>query len=97
MGSGDLNYLLPYNMKGHLEDNAASTNDPLFFFHHSMVDCIFEEWLTRHPDAVFPVSPQVPDGHRRDDFSRGFLPLFTNKDIFVQAENFGYTCELANV
>lgn len=97
VGTGGMKYGLPDNMKGHFEDNAASTNDPIFFFHHPMIDCIFEEWLTRHPDAVFPVSSLIQDGHRRDDFSRGFFPVYTNGDMFFQAENFGYTCELENI
>ncbi len=61
-----------------------------------MVDCIFEEWRTANPDAVYPVDDAVRDGHRASDYSRGWFPLYTNTEIFSQAETFGYTCELAD-
>ena len=62
-----------------------------------MVDCILEEWLADHPNTPYPVAPQVRDGHRRDDFSRAFFPLYTNGELFVPARAFGYTCELADI
>ena len=31
----------------------ASPNDPAFIIHHTMVDCIFNEWLKCHPDVTF--------------------------------------------
>ncbi len=89
---------LPDNKKGQIEDVLASPNDPLFILHHAMVDCILAEWMRLHPEAEYPVAPEViRDGHRRDDFSRGFFPVYTNGDMFFQAEKFGYTCELENI
>ncbi len=84
-------------MKGTVEDVAASPNDPLFIVHHAMVDCIFIEWLKRHNDAKYPTDPIVRDGHRRDDYVRGFFPLFTNGELFTSAEEFGYSCSLSNL
>nr|ANB41563.1 tyrosinase-like protein [Heterodera schachtii] len=30
--------------QGHMSDTSTSANDPLFFLHHSFVDCIWEQW-----------------------------------------------------
>ena len=84
-------------MKGTIEDVAASPNDPFFITHHVMIDCILEELLIRHSDAEFPNDPLVQDGHKRDDYVRGFFPLFTNGDLFKRTEEFGYSCRLANL
>ena len=53
------NLTLSARMRGQIEDVAASPNDPLFIFHHAMMDCLFEEWLQRHSDAEYPVDPLV--------------------------------------
>ena len=76
---------------------ASSPNDPLFILHHTAVDCVFEEWLRRHPDAEYPDSPDVPLGHLRDGYMVPFYPLFTNNDMFKLAENFGYSCSLSDL
>ena len=62
-----------------------------------MIDCVFEEWLKRHPDGKYPSSPDVPQGHLRDGFMVPFFPLFTNNDMFKSAENFGYSCSLSDI
>ena len=62
-----------------------------------MVDCVFEEWLKRHPDGEYPGSPDVPQGHQRDGYMVPFYPLFTNNDMFRLAENFGYSCSLSDL
>lgn len=67
------NSTLPARMKGQIEDVAASPNDPLFIFHHAMMDCIFDEWLRCHSDAEYPVDPLVTQGHRQDDFVGAFF------------------------
>ncbi len=98
-GIGDLNNLftLPEDKQGHIHDVAASPNDPLFIVHHLTVDCVLEEYLRKYPDAQYPTNPEVRDGHRVDDFSRGFFPLLKNREIFVPGRNFGYTCMLADI
>ena len=83
---------LPERMRGQIDDLAASPNDPLFILHHSMMDCLFDEWLQRHSDAEYPVDPLVTQGHRKDDFVGSFFPLYTNGDMFKGAEVFGYFC-----
>ena len=37
-----------------MADIAASPDDPMFINHHTMVDCILEEWLQGHPGANYP-------------------------------------------
>ena len=98
-GSGDLKTLpiLDPRLLGSIEDVASSPNDPLFIPHHAMVDCVFEEWLKRHPDGEYPGSPDVPQGHQRDRYMVPFYPLFTNNDMFRLAENFGYSCSLSDL
>ena len=78
-------------------DSAASPNDPFFILHHVMVDCMFDEWLERHPDAKYPndIPVTVPTtGHQPDDFMVPFFPLSTNTDMFTRSRNFGYYCDL---
>lgn len=96
-GQGDATNNLPMNMFGQIEDAAASPNDPLFIIHHTMVDCIFDEWLKRHSDAEYPDDELVRDGHRPGDFVRGFFPLFKNEDLFKRTTEFGYSCSLSNL
>ena len=97
VGQGDFTTNLAPNEKGTIEDIAASPNDPLFILHHTMVDCVFEEWLRRHPDAKYPDASDVPQGHLRDGYMVPFFPLYTNNDMFKGAENFGYSCRLSDL
>jgi hypothetical protein len=98
-GTGDFkifSYIDP-RLAGSVLDVASSPNDPLFILHHTAVDCVFEEWLKRHPDGEYPDSPDVPQGHLRDGYMVPFYPLFTNNDMFKPAENFGYSCSLSDL
>ena len=96
-GTGDVTTNLTDNMKGTIEDVAASPNDPLFIVHHTMIDCILDEWLKRYPDATYPTSPLVRDGHRPGDYVRSFFPLYTNIELFKRTEEFGYSCSISNI
>ena len=73
-------------------DVAASANDPIFLNHHAMVDCIFETWLQKNPNAQYPVSNEIPKGHRKEDYIVPFFPLYKHGDMFSTAENYGYRC-----
>ena len=99
LGIGDLasRSLLADNEKGTFEDVAASPNDPIFILHHLMLDCMFEEWMERHPTEGYPTFPIQNNGHKFDDYMIPFFPLYQQRDMFVPASEFGYSCRLSNV
>ena len=80
-------------------DPVASPNDPVFIIHHTMIDCMFDEWLKRHPDEEYPDVPLTLStrGHQAHSFMIPFFPLYTNADMFKLANNFGYYCNLPNI
>ena len=83
-----------------MDDVVSSPNDPLFMPHHVMVDCMFDEWLERHPDAEYPNDIPMTvstTGHQPDDFMVPFFPLSTNTDMFTRSRNFGYYCDLPKI
>ena len=83
------------NKAGVMADVAASPNDPIFINHHTMIDCILEEWLQGHPDADYPSNiPSKLKGHQKDGYIVPFYPLFKHKGMFKTANNFGYSCNL---
>ena len=89
--------MVPTNETGVILDVAASPNDPLFIVHHTMIDCIFEEWLKGHPNAEYPSATDVPQGHLRYGYIVPFFPLYMHNDMFKRAENFGYSCSLSDL
>ena len=95
LGSGDITTFLPFNRTGVMGDVASSPNDPIFLNHHAMIDCILEEWLQQNPEATYPESNEIPNGHRANDYLVSFIPLYTNSDMFKTADNFGYSCSLS--
>ena len=75
-------------------DVAASPNDPAFVNHHAMVDCIFERWLQENKDnLVYPTSSEIREGHRAQDYITPIMPLHKQEEMFMTADNFGYTCD----
>ena len=80
-------------------DPVASPNDPVFIIHHTMIDCMFDEWLKHHPDEEYPDVPLTlsTKGHQPHGFMIPFFPLYTNADMFKLANNFGYYCNLPNI
>ena len=75
---------------------AGSPNDPMFFNHHTMIDCLFQLWLDRHPNQRYPsqqVSPKFA-GHGPNDCLVPFIPLYTNNYMFKDSTAFGYRCGL---
>ena len=73
---------------------AASANDPIFLNHHAMVDCIFETWLQKNPNATYPTATEIPQGHRKQDYIVPFFPLYKHEDMFSTADKFGYKCKI---
>jgi len=77
----------------------GSPNDPIFIVHHTMVDCMFDEWLKRYPNEKYPDVSLTHStmGHQPNSYMVPFIPLFTNADMFKLAYNFGYSCNLPNI
>ena len=77
-------------------DVASSSNDPIFINHHTMVDCILEEWLQKNKGKHnYPISDEIPDGHRANDYIIPFIPLYTHSQMLKTADNLGYKCARA--
>ena len=93
--------MVPPDMLGNMADAGASPNDPFFIIHHTMIDCVFDEWLKRHPDEAYPDVPLTLStrGHQSaNSFMIPFFPLYTNSKMFKPARNnFGYFCDLPNI
>ena len=75
-----------------------AANDPLFINHHTMIDCLFEQWLTKHPnrDDMYPTSLDSKfAGHAGGDCMVPFLPVYNHSEVFkMSANDFGYSCGL---
>ena len=86
-------------MAGQMSDAVSSPNDPAFIIHHTMVDCVFDEWLKNHPGTEYPDVPLTfsTRGHQAHSYMIPFFPLYTNADMFKEAYNFGYSCNLPNI
>ena len=88
-------------MTGQIIDLGGSPNDPVFIVHHTMIDCMFDEWMQRYPDQRYP--DDVPltistQGHQAHSYMVPFFPVYTNADMFkLAASNFGYYCNLTNL
>ena len=75
---------------------AGSPNDPMFFNHHTMIDCLFQLWLEEHTNQHYP-SQQVSAkfaGHGPNDCLVPFIPPYTNKYMYDNSIAFGYRCSL---
>ena len=84
-------------LKGTMLNVAGSANDPIFFNHHTMIDCLFEQWMEKHNMSSYPsieVNPQFA-GHGYNDCLVPFIPLYTNADMFMRSTEFGYKCSAA--
>ena len=87
-------------MTGQIFDRGGSPNDPVFIVHHTMIDCMFDEWMQRYPDQRYPDVPLTisTQGHQAHSYMVPFFPVYTNADMFkLAASNFGYYCNLTNL
>ncbi|XP_065182635.1 tyrosinase-like [Sycon ciliatum] len=74
---------------GTMANVAASTNDPLFWLHHSMVDRVFEIFIKRNGET-YTLTVGAPPGHNADDCMVPFYPLHRNKDYLKLSTKLGY-------
>ena len=70
---------------GHMNDLNCATADPLFYLHHSFVDCIFQEFLNAAVPTVTPSSyPAAARGgfyHQASSQMRPFLGMINSDGL----------------
>ena len=71
IGSFTTSEMKENDWKGTMSDVAASPNDPVFINHHTMIDCLFEQWLQKYPNKAYYVGPleheEIFAGHSLKD------------------------------
>ena len=85
-------------IKGTIGDIPIAANDPVFINHHTMIDCLFEQWLqSNHPNKEYPSMTLDPKfaGHGAGDCIVPFIPVYNHSDVFnKRANDYGYACDL---
>jgi hypothetical protein len=97
LGLADLGQNFTLAQRGVMADVKAASSDPIFLNHHAMIDCILEEWLQRNTNPQYPMAEQIHRGHKANDYMVPFFPLVKHSEMFMTAENFGYTCRLPRI
>ena len=95
---GQVHVLVGYN--GTIGEIPIAANDPVFINHHTMIDCLFEQWLqSSHPNKEYPSMTLDARfaGHAADDCIVPFIPLYNHGDVFSKSANdYGYSCSLSS-
>ena len=87
-------------INGTIGDIPIAANDPVFINHHTMIDCLFEQWLTKHSKASREnMYPALLDakfaGHAANDCIVPFIPVYNHIEVFSKnADDYGYSCDL---
>ena len=86
----------PANPEGTMIHIAASHNDPVFINHHTMIDCIFDQWLELYPDSPYvgPKGERRFAGHGLDDCVVPFYPPKTHRQMYKIGLDLGFECDL---
>ena len=85
-------------LDGTMGEVPIASNDPVFINHHTMIDCIFEQWLRNHPlpNRMYPAQlrPEFA-GHAAGDCIVPFIPVYNHSYFFNHiSDDFGYNCDL---
>ena len=87
---------------GTIGDIPIAANDPVFINHHTMIDCLFEQWLTKNRNRSENMYPASLDaqfaGHAAGDCIVPFIPLYKHGEVFLKsADDYGYRCDLPSL
>ena len=95
LGLGSIAY--PSKVEGTMVSEGASPNDPVFFNHHTMVDCLLDKYLKNTTEGyVGPIGNRLFAGHGPNDCLVPFFPLYTHLDMHKVGSEFGFQCDLRN-
>jgi len=77
---------------GTMADIVISSNDPIFYLHHSNVDRMYETWLQKYDGPYEPrsFSYEVTPGHNLHESLIMLFPRITNIDMHKKSNELGY-------
>ena len=77
---------------GTMADIVISSNDPIFYLHHSNVDRMYETWLQKYNGPYKPeeFNYDVAPGHNLRETLIMLFPPITNEDMHKKSNELGY-------
>ena len=77
---------------GTMSNIVISSNDPIFYLHHSTVDHMYEIWLQKYNGLYKPseFSYKVTPGHNKKEPLVMLFPRITNEDMHKKSNELGY-------